>query len=165
MNARAQVMDERQWRWADMTVLDLDEVLGIEQQVYTHPWTRGNFIDALAAQNLAWVLRHQLSGELLAYCVALQVLDECHLLNIAVAQGAWGRGLGQRTLERLIDHQRAAGAAQIWLEVRETNARAQALYARLGFVEVGQRRGYYPALQGQREDARVLRLDLQGAGA
>ncbi len=147
----------------DIGVEDLDELMGIEQAAYSHPWSRGNFIDSISAGHLLWGLREPLSGELLAYCVLQRVLDEAHLLNITVARGHWGRGLASELLRSLHEHQRQSGARQMWLEVRVSNARAQALYEHLGYREVGQRKGYYPALQGQREDARVMRLDLEPA--
>lgn len=163
MNALVQSargLDPRQWQWADMVVGDLDEVLGIEQAVYSHPWTRGNFIDSLAAGQQAWVLRERLGGELLAYCVSLRVLDECHLLNIAVARSHWGQGFAKLTLQRLCEHEARQGVRQLWLEVRAGNARAQQLYESLGFARQGLRKGYYPDTPAQREDAIVMRRDL-----
>lgn len=162
MNAlpQSRSLDPRQWQWSAMGVGDLDEVLGIEQSVYSHPWTRGNFIDSLAAGQLAWVLRERLGGELLAYCVALRVLDECHLLNLAVARSHWSQGLGRLTLQRLGEHEAGQGVRQLWLEVRASNTRAQQLYEGLGFTRQGLRKGYYPDTPAQREDAIVMRLDL-----
>jgi ribosomal-protein-alanine N-acetyltransferase len=57
---------------------------------------------------------------------------------------------------------RARGARRLWLEVRRSNLRAQAIYLRRGFVQVGVRKGYYPAPQGQREDALVMSLEIAG---
>lgn len=145
--------------WLPMAVGDLDAVLAIEQQVYSHPWTRGNFIDALGAGNWAWCGRAQ--GTLRAYWLAMAVLDEVHLLNVAVARDHWGQGLGEHAMAHLQACARAQGACQIWLEVRASNARALALYQRLGYSPIGLRRGYYPSTSPQREDARVMRLNLE----
>ena len=52
------------------------------------------------------------------------------------------------------------GARQLWLEVRESNARALRLYVHYGFRHIGVRRGYYPALHGRREGASVMALEI-----
>ena len=67
-------------------------------------------------------------------------------------------------LDALVQHCRAQSAATLWLEVRESNARAMALYERYGFRHTGLRRGYYPAAGGLREDARVMSLAVFGGG-
>lgn len=141
-----------------MTVRDLDEVGRIEALAYGFPWSRGNFIDSLAAGYLAEVLACPRDG-LLGYFVAMPGVDELHLLNITVAPAAQGRGHGQILLDAVQAQGRRLGLGTLWLEVRDGNHRARALYLRRGFAEVGLRRGYYPAAGG-REDAVVMRLDL-----
>lgn len=142
-----------------MAVSDLDEVVAIEMAAYDFPWTRGNFIDSLAAGYLARVLRG-VPGELLAYFVAMKGVDEMHLLNVTVALAAQRMGLGRRMLDELVVLAREQHAERLWLEVRESNARARNLYLRYGFRHIGVRKGYYPALHGKREDANVMSLDL-----
>jgi [ribosomal protein S18]-alanine N-acetyltransferase len=142
-----------------MTVRDLDTVVAVEQRAYSHPWSRGNFTDSLAAGYLAEVWLHD--DALLGYFVAMAGVDELHLLNITVAPEQQGQGHGRTMMAALQQHARAAGAASLWLEVRDSNHRARALYRRLGFAEVGLRRGYYPAAQ-RREDAVVMSLVFTG---
>ncbi len=142
-----------------MTVRDLDEVTAIEQQAYAFPWTRGNFIDSLSSGHPAWTLRAEPGGALLAYYVAMEGVEEMHLLNITVAPAEQGRGHARTLLAHLADQARALQALQLWLEVRQSNDRALQLYLRNGFEAVGRRKGYYPALQG-REDAIVMRRPL-----
>jgi ribosomal-protein-alanine N-acetyltransferase len=147
-----------------MTLSDLDAVRAIEQRAYSFPWSRGNFIDSLAAAYLAEVLLAD-DGALLGYFIAMTGVDELHLLNITVAPEHQGRGHGQRLLAVVQAHGRRLGLATLWLEVRAGNHRARALYRVCGFAEVGLRRAYYPAAGG-REDAVVMRLPLAGdAGA
>lgn len=141
-----------------MTVRDLDEVVRIEALAYSFPWSRGNFIDSLAAGYLAEVLECPCDG-LLGYFVAMPGVDELHLLNITIAPAAQGRGHGQTLLDAVQAQGQRLGLSTLWLEVRHGNHRARALYLRRGFAEVGLRRGYYPAAGG-REDAVVMRLDL-----
>lgn len=134
----------------------LDQVMAIELQAYPFPWSRGNFVDALAAGYLAQCLETP-SGELLAYQFAMAGFEEWHLLNLTVAPAHQGEGLGLRLLDTLAQHTRATGAHFLWLEVRPSNLRARALYQRFGFEQIGLRRAYYPDTGGRREDALVLR--------
>jgi [ribosomal protein S18]-alanine N-acetyltransferase len=142
-----------------MTVLDLDAVVAVEQRAYSHPWSRGNFTDSLAAGYLAEIWLQD--DKLLGYFVAMTGVDELHLLNITVVPEQQGQGHGRTMMAALQQHALAFGAASLWLEVRESNHRARALYRRLGFAEVGLRRGYYPAAV-RREDAVVMSLVLAG---
>lgn len=153
MNARLQPRLHRR----AMHIRDIDAVQAIEASAYGFPWTRGNFIDSLAAGYLAEVLLDE--GCVVAYFVAMAGVDELHLLNITVAPPLQGQGLGSLLLDAVQDHGRSRGLAKLLLEVRQSNRRALALYQRRGFAEVGLRRAYYPALQG-REDALVMCLAL-----
>lgn len=149
-----------------MTVKQLDAVLAIELQAYPFPWTRGNFIDSLAAGYHAQVL-HGSHGELLGYFIAMEGVDELHLLNITVAPAAQGHGHARFMLDELCALGRSRGAHQIWLEVRGSNQRARSIYERYGFRHIGLRRGYYPASRDEypngREDAIVMSLSLEAA--
>jgi len=136
-----------------MNARDLDEILAIENAVYPFPWSRGNFADALAAGYSAWVCR--LGGELVGYFVVMMAVDEGHLLNVSVAEKRQGMGFGARLLRQAMDVARRLGGDRLLLEVRPTNAPALALYRQFGFVRIGLRKGYYPAIVG-REDALVL---------
>jgi ribosomal-protein-alanine N-acetyltransferase len=135
----------------------LDAVMAIELQAYPFPWTRGNFVDSLAAQYPARVLYDE-AGAILGYWVAMAGVDEMHLLNLTVAPDAQGRGHGRFLLQTLVALCREQGAPRLWLEVRDSNARARAMYLRHGFEHVGLRKGYYPAAHGRREDAAVMSL-------
>ena len=142
-----------------MSLADLDEVVAIEVQVYEAPWSRGNFVDSLAAAYEAHVLRGA-DGALWAYLLAMPGVDEMHLLNLTVSPTQQGRGLARVMLDALCDVSRRHGAAQLWLEVRVSNERARQLYGRYGFAEISVRRGYYPTAHGRREDAVVMSLNL-----
>ena len=157
MNA---LLEPRLWRRA-MAVRDLDAVMAVEANAYSHPWTRGNFIDSLAAGYLAEILYGDDVG-VVGYFVAMSGVDELHLLNITVAPAWQGNGHGSSLLRAVQMHARALGLATLWLEVRQSNERARALYARRGFAEVGLRKGYYPAGL-RREDAVVMSLAVPTA--
>ena len=137
---------------------DLEEVMAIERAIYSHPWTRGNFVDSLNAGYECRCLR--LGAELLGYFVVMVAAQEAHLLNLSIDAGHQRRGLGSGLLRDAADLARRLGARNVFLEVRPSNRGAQALYTRFGFRKIGTRRGYYPAQAG-REDAIVLTLPLK----
>ncbi|WP_416758989.1 ribosomal protein S18-alanine N-acetyltransferase [Roseateles sp. So40a] len=141
-----------------LRAVDLDEVMAIESVAYSHPWTRGNFIDSMAAGYAAFVMRDE-QARLCAYFLAMQVIDEMHLLNLTVLPEREGQGLARRMLDALALLARARGCHQVWLEVREGNLRARKLYDRYGFAQSGLRRGYYPGTDG-RENAVLMTLRL-----
>lgn len=136
---------------------DLAEVMAIENAIYTHPWTRGNFADSLRAGYECYTWR--LEGELIGYFVLMVAVGEAHLLNLSIAEPHQRRGHGTALLREATDLARRRGAANVFLEVRPSNRGAQELYYRYGFRKVAVRRGYYPAHDG-REDALVLSLEL-----
>ena len=146
-----------------MTVAALDDVLPLEDAVYPFPWTRGNFVDSLAAGYTAWTLSGA-DGVLVGYCVAMMGVDEMHLLNITVAPAARRQGHARRLLAGLAQLCRERAAGRLWLEGRESNVEARGTYRHLGFAEVGRRKGYYPAPEGRREDAIVMSLDIAAEG-
>jgi ribosomal-protein-alanine N-acetyltransferase len=142
-----------------MVVGDVDEVHALECSVFPHPWTRANFMDSLASGYDAWVLRAP-DGGLAGYFLLMYALDEAHLLDVAVAAPLHGRGVGRYLLDRITARARAERMESILLEVRPTNTRALQVYQRYGYAEIGRRKGYYPAHEGRREDAIVMRYVL-----
>jgi len=146
-------------RLVPMAAADADAVHAVEQRCYSVPWTRGNFIDSIAAGHFARVLRDA-DGALLGYCLAMHGVDEMHLLNITVAPEHQGRGHALELLDAVCAEARARGARELWLEVRVSNQRARQVYAVYGLKEVGQRRAYYPQPDGGREDAVLMSFDL-----
>jgi ribosomal-protein-alanine N-acetyltransferase len=144
--------------FAPLLAENLDAVLSIEQRAYAHPWTRANFTDTLLSGYQAQML--VADGAVLGYFVAMQGVDEVHLLNITVDPAHQGQGLAGLILDAMHLWARGRSAQWSWLEVRVGNLRAMRLYARHGYSRVGQRKNYYPASHGQREDAVVMSLQL-----
>ena len=142
-----------------LNALWLDTLLPIEEQAYSHPWSRGNFQDAMNAGYEIQLLvddKHQLLG----YFVAMTVLDEVHLLNITVNPAHQRQGWARLMLDALALSSRQKNAQWLWLEVRVSNQRARNIYADNGFQEVGQRKNYYPSPDGPRENAVLMSLKL-----
>jgi [ribosomal protein S18]-alanine N-acetyltransferase len=141
-----------------LTEARLEEVVAIERAAYGHPWTRGNFSDSLQSGYQAQLLTA--GTTVIGYFVAMKGVDEVHLLNITVAPALQGQGWGRVLLDALAVWSRGQGAQWLWLEVRVGNVRAQRIYEHHGYRRVGERRGYYPAEAGKREDAVVMSLKL-----
>ncbi len=137
---------------------DIDAVLAIEQASFGDPWNRGAFIDLVDDPRVAFLIADA-GGELLGYIVAWFVLDEGEIGNLAVVDAARRRGVGAQLLDGAIAAVLAAEVDSLYLEVRDSNEAARALYASRGFVEVGRRRDYY---RRPKEDALVLKLELAG---
>jgi len=144
-------------RYRRMTAADLDAIIAIEDTIYPHPWTRGNFSDSLAAGYHCWIV--ECGGEISGYAVVMIAAGEAHLLNLSVAAPWQRRGIGREALNFVIKLARDYGAGKILLEVRPSNGAAVALYSSAGFAEIAKRRSYYPA-GDSREDASVLELAL-----
>jgi len=142
---------------AAMREAELAQVVQIERTIYTHPWTRGNFADAVRAGYQCRTLR--LGRELIGYFVLMVAAGEAHLLNLSISAAHQRRGHGSALLRQALAMAREGQAASLFLEVRPSNLAAIALYARFGFKRIALRRGYYPA-PGGREDALVYALAL-----
>ena len=137
----------------EMNPADVDAIMRIEQCVHAHPWTRGNFTDALKSDCLCKV--YEADGEMLGYAVLMPAVDEVQLLNITIAAGHQRKGLGRKLLGEIMKMARSMGMQRVLLEVRPSNVAALGLYRDAGFSEIGLRRGYYPDGNG-REDAIVM---------
>ncbi len=149
-----------------MQICDLDAVYAIETAAYPFPWTRGNFSDCMETGYRCEVLLED--NCIRGYSILAVMVDEAHVLNCCVAPPAQGRGLGRQMMQHLISRLSHMHLPSLLLEVRPSNTAAIHLYMDLGFLKIGQRRGYYPATaaEGGREDALVMRYTVDiGAGA
>lgn len=155
----APLWDLARLNYEPMQQADLDDVFGLEQSVYPYPWTMANFVDSLNSHYEAWVLRDR-NGDLLGYFLLMAIVDEAHLLNVAVSAERQGQGLGRFLLNQAVACARGLGMESVLLEVRPSNTRALEIYERYGFRQIGRRKGYYPAANQQREDAVVMRFEV-----
>lgn len=130
---------------------------------YGEAWTRGQCMGVIAMPGvrLTLALRDDVAC---GFAMARTVIDETELLLLAVARGARRQGVGAALLGGVIADARAAGAADVHLEMRADNA-ALRLYAAAGFAKVGERRGYYRGPTGRAFDAHTYRLPLSGVVA
>ncbi|UJJ30492.1 ribosomal protein S18-alanine N-acetyltransferase [Halopseudomonas maritima] len=136
---------------------DLDAVLAVEFAAFSHPWTRGIFLDCIQSGHECWLA---FSGrQQVGHGVLSAAAGESHLLNLTVKPESQGNGYGYALLDHLMAQARLRDAEEAFLEVRASNQTAARLYERYGFNEIGRRRNYYPAVGG-REDALVMACSL-----
>ncbi len=135
---------------------DLDCVVALEQKAFSHPWTRTLYADALTSYE-CWMM--YVSEQHVGHGVISQIVDEAHLLNIAIAVEQQGKGFGLQLLEHLMLRASQRGCVECFLELRDSNLSAYRLYERFGFNEIGRRRDYYPTGEGH-EDALVMACTL-----
>src|SRR5271155_2927557 len=135
------------WSVAPMLPGDIDAVEAVERVVYEFPWTAGNFGDSLNSGYQGVLLR--VDGAMAGYAIQMYAIDEAHLLNITIVPAFQRLGHGSRLLQWLMDVARSRRMTSMFLEVRPSNAKAQSMYTRFGFGQVGIRRDYYPARNGR----------------
>lgn len=136
---------------------DLEAVAAVFAAADPLGWTLKNLMEGMAAGYRMHLICVQ---DRIAGCaVVSQVIDETELLEIAVHPDFQGRGLGKALLAHVLAQARANAARCMHLEVRIGNTRARALYEKMGFAVVGQRKAYYRTTNGPREDAVLMRAD------
>lgn len=140
-----------------MTPADLEAVADLTHRADPFGWTLRNFSDAHVSGNTLTVLT--VDGVTSGIAAVMHVLDESELLEIAVQPAMQGRGYGKALLAQAIALARRNGAVRMFLEVRESNARARKMYTSFGFEETGRRKNYYPTENG-REDAILMTAQL-----
>lgn len=143
-----------------MTGADMAQVMRIERASFRHPWPRSSFereMDVPVSRMLVAFPRGE-PLRIAGYVVRWHVADEIHLLNLATAPWARGRGLGRRLMRWLLAEARRKRAGVVMLEVEEGNVTARSLYDSFGFRVVRKRRDYY----GPREHALVAEWSPSG---
>ncbi|MQA88670.1 MAG: ribosomal-protein-alanine N-acetyltransferase [Gemmatimonas sp.] len=135
---------------------DLPAVMAIERASFSTPWRESTFRGLMLRRdsNLVAATREDRP---VGYAVCWTVGDQAELGNVAVAPTERGRGTGRRLVDAILAIVRQRGARECFLEVRESNGQARALYEQCDFRLVGRRRNYYSQ---PTEDAFVMRRDL-----
>ncbi len=124
------------------TEADLPAILSIERASSSPAWTRPAFVHELLNQHGRFVVaEHQ--GRVVGYVCSWLIIDEAHILNIAVRPDCRQRGTGQALLRQTLAHARQVGARRATLEVRRSNRAAIGMYRKFGFETVGVRHKYY----------------------
>ena len=137
---------------------DIPDVIRIERASFADPWSAESFVSSLDLERMRFLVAEE-SGDskLLGYVIALVLSDEAEIADLAVATDARRRGIGGVLLDRMAELVAQQGVRWLYLEVRESNVEARALYESRSFLQVGRRKGYY---RHPSEDALLLKRDL-----
>jgi ribosomal-protein-alanine N-acetyltransferase len=145
---------------------DIPEVLRIERASFADPWSAESFLTSLELERMRFLVAEERregdvaetgDGSLLGYVIALVLAEEAEVADLAVSSEARRRGIGGLLLDRVTDELAQRGVRSVYLEVRESNSAARALYESRAFRPVGRRRGYY---HHPPEDALLLKRDI-----
>jgi len=141
------------------TVDDIDTVFDLNQQLFAEKWSKKSLLDVMQSGFNLHVCESD--KKIAAYILSQDILDEVHIMQVAVAPAYQRQGIAKALSTQLIYDKQ--GYQLILLEVRASNLAAQALYSQLSFAEIGRRKGYYvPETKGEaREDAIVMQLSLK----
>ncbi len=122
-------------------------------------WSGSQLIGALAVPD-TWVQVANASEGVVGFTLVRRILDEAELMLVAVAPERRATGLGRQLLDGAVAQAVFRGARTMFLEVRDGNAAATAIYRAAGFTEIGRRRDYYSGADQQKFDAITLRMPL-----
>jgi [ribosomal protein S18]-alanine N-acetyltransferase len=136
---------------------DVAALTRIERRCFSDPWSEAGILESIQSETTVALVAENAEGEL-GYLMARLSGEEGEILNLAVLPGHRRQGVGRRLLEQGIALLIGRGAREAYLEVRESNQAARALYLGFGFRPVGMRPHYY---RNPAEDALVLRARLQ----
>lgn len=140
------------------TLTDAPAMLAIEQSATSHPWTLALFESCFGERYFNFVLEQH--NVICGFYIGEFIAGEASLFDICIAPSAQGKGFGRVLLEHFIDQADQREAFECWLEVRESNHKAIALYQSAGFHQTGKRPNYYPTATGH-EDAILMGLPLR----
>ena len=135
-----------------MQAADLSQVARIENLVQTHPWSLQQFQESIQCYHSTVI---EEAGQVVGFCILQPVLDEANLLLMAIHPSQQGKGLGYQLLDASLA-QLKNNPIQVFLEVRESNQAAIALYEKSGFHQIDLRKNYYPKPDGGREHAIIM---------
>lgn len=136
-----------------MEFSDVSQVVEIENQIFTSPWSETSFKDTIVRDDTIYLVACE-NGNIAGYCGLWQSLDEADITNVAVKEEYRGRHIAKAMLTKLIELGASKGIETFMLEVRESNKKAIGLYLGLGFEAVGIRKSYY---QRPVENAVIMR--------
>jgi len=143
-----------------MSLDDLDDVMEIEKKSFVSPWTKRFFEEALISP-ISVNLVMKKGTEIIGYIILCSVVDEAHILNIAVHPSHRGKGCASSLIQYVLSYFERKGVHEFFLEVREGNMAAIRLYQRFGFEKIGKRKKYYTETN---EDALVMCLSVHPFG-
>lgn len=133
------------------------QIAQLETLCFSDPWSESSIASELSNPLSCWLVA--VEGEKVAGYIGSQtVMGETDMMNVAVHPDYRRQGIANRLILTLVEALKARGSHWLMLEVRQSNDPARALYAKLGFAEVGRRKNYY---RNPKEDALILRKEWE----
>ncbi|MHA0856504.1 ribosomal protein S18-alanine N-acetyltransferase [Paenibacillus sp. CMAA1364] len=154
-NNKSVVQEEISFR--KMSLEDIPDVMIIEHDAFTLPWSETAFRNELMNNLFAYYIVMEKHGHPIGYAGMWTIVDEAHITNVAILEAYRGCGLGESILDELMKSAMHQGMERMTLEVRVSNDIARRLYEKKGFKSVGVRKGYY---SDNLEDAMIMWADL-----
>jgi len=136
-----------------MRIDDIDNVVNVENNCFTTPWSKNSFIRELVENDIALYLVAKIENVAVGYIGVWRIQNEGHITNVAVHSDYRGQGIASKLVSQLLSLCEKEGIDAFTLEVRKSNLVAQNLYKKFQFAECGVRRGYY---QDNKEDAVIM---------
>lgn len=151
-------LKEKEMKIREMTIKDCDRVGEIEKETFSMPWSRDNFEGSILQENycLLVAVADDDGDDIMGYCCFYYVLDEAEIPNVCVREDCRGQGIAYKMMNELINRAKSLEVRDMYLEVRVSNEPARNLYRKLGFRDVGLRKGFYEL---PKEDAVIMRLN------
>ena len=137
----------------EMEVTDMEQVMAIEQALFSVPWSENGLFSFLLRQDALFLVAEE-KESILGFCGILMALDEGDIVKIGVMPERQGQRIGTKLLDALIRKAGEKGVSSIYLEVRASNQAAVHLYRSFGFQQTGIRKDYY---EHPREDGITMR--------
>ena len=134
---------------------DLDQVVKIEEQLFSMPWTYEGFLGGMNQMGSIFLVAkmgEKVVGYLGMYCA----FDEAEITNVGVDQQMWNQGIGQILMDAALKQARQEKIEHLILEVRKSNEQAIHLYKKMGFEKIGLRPDFY---EQPREDGIVMKMN------
>jgi [ribosomal protein S18]-alanine N-acetyltransferase len=149
-------------KFSRMKMPDIPEVMALELATFTSPWTEDMFTQEVEHDLSVTILAREEGNALAGFICFWVLVDEMHIMNLAVRSDLRGRGIGKRLVKRAMVMAGKRGAKSATLEVRESNRAAISLYEGFGFVVAGRRKNYYDM---PKENAVIMWLyDMRATG-
>ena len=135
-----------------MTVDDIAQVAEIERQIFSIPWSEKAFRDSMESDNTIYIVAKE-NDNVAGYAGMYLSFEEGNITNVAVNPLSRRKGIGEKIVRDILNRAYEKGGRDVFLEVRETNSVAIALYEKIGFKEEGIRKNFYDK---PRENALIM---------
>lgn len=136
----------------EMTLEDIEQIVEIENQSFKVPWKVNDFIETLEYENIVFLAAKD-DSNVVGYCGIYMSVDQADIANIAVSLLYRGKGIAQKLVDGVLEIAKERAIKEVFLEVRQSNAKAIGLYKKMGFEQIGIRKSYY---SNPKEDALLM---------